>query len=86
MLDPKAIGHRIKMLRVEKDMTQAEMANIIKCSPYKISEWENGKLLISSSYLYKVSNLFGVCTDYIMTGRVFQMTTGKETQRIVSSN
>ena len=41
-MDPKLIGNKIAQLRIEQDMTQQQLADILMVSNKTISKWENG--------------------------------------------
>ena len=41
-MDQKKIGRFLKELRIEKDITQEQLAEKIKVSRQTISNWENG--------------------------------------------
>lgn len=58
--------NRLKLLREEKNMTQAEIAQLIGVTSQAYGLYENGKRDISTENLKKLSNFFGVTTDYIV--------------------
>lgn len=59
------IGDRVKRLRLEKNMKQAELGEIFKCGSVSISNYENGRN-ISNDLLIMYSNYFDVSTDWIL--------------------
>lgn len=65
------IGLRIKQLRLEKSLTQMELAKLLGCAQNTIAEWEKrenrspGKELLK-----KLSNILEVPTDYILEGKI----------------
>ena len=58
--------NRLKLLREEKNMTQAEIAQIIGVTSQAYGLYENGKRDISTENLKALSNFYGVTTDYIL--------------------
>ena len=57
---------RIKEIREDHDLTQQQMANILKISRYTYSLWELGINIIQLKPLYKFSNYFNINIDYIL--------------------
>lgn len=58
----------VKNLRVEKKLTQQELADMIHVSRQTISAWENGKNYPSLDVLRELSNLFDVSFEKIIFG------------------
>lgn len=59
--------NRLRLLREEKGLTQAELAEIIGIkTPQSIGNYELGKRDISTKYLIAFAKFFGVSTDYIL--------------------
>lgn len=59
------MGERIKMLRVEKGLSQAELANFLGVARPTVSNWEKD-IIRPLRRLNKVADFFGVSTDYLM--------------------
>lgn len=57
---------RIRDLREDRDMTQAEIANILCCTQQAYSNYENGTRDIPTDILIKISKYYGVSVDYIL--------------------
>lgn len=51
--------NRIRSLRKEKDMKQAELAAMLQCAPTAVSKYELGQLDISSDTICKLCDIFG---------------------------
>lgn len=68
----KAMGNRIKKRRKELDLTQEELAEKADLSPQSISTTELGKKALRADNLYKISEVLGVSTDYLLTGKISQ--------------
>lgn len=60
------IGDRIRELRVQKRMSQTDLAKAINTSQQAITKWENGKSEPSSSVINNIANYFNVSTDYLL--------------------
>ena len=58
------IGQRLRLLRISKGLSQSELASKIKSQQRDISNWEKGKRLISTEYLFNVCLMFGVGVDF----------------------
>ena len=54
------IGRKIKNLRLENDLSQEKMAELVGLSREHISCLERGKNLITIDSLYKISSYFGI--------------------------
>ena len=64
----QTIGQRIKELRESRDMTQAELAELLFASDTPVSKWEKDKSEPEYNILIKIAELFGVTLDYLLTG------------------
>lgn len=49
------IGHKIKLARVEKQITQTDLANALGISKAHLSNIETGKTIVTLENLYKIS-------------------------------
>ena len=58
--------YRIKSLREDRDLTQAEVAKVLKTTQQQYSKIENGKSEISAEKLILLARLYGVSVDYIL--------------------
>lgn len=58
--------NRLKMLRLEKNLLQSDIAKIIGVSDRAIGNYENEKRDMSPEIIIKLSNFFGVTTDYLL--------------------
>ena len=57
---------RLKELRENRNLTQAELAKLLKVSPSAIGMYEQGRRDPDSSTLKKLSVLFNVSVDYLL--------------------
>jgi transcriptional regulator with XRE-family HTH domain len=62
---------RLKMLRVEKSLKQAELAQAIGTTQRKISYLETGQLEPDLLTLFKLSDYFDVSIDYLVGKKDF---------------
>ena len=58
--------YRIRDLREDRDLTQAEIAKVIKTSQQHYSKIETGKADINGEKLILLSKFYNVSVDYIL--------------------
>lgn len=61
-----SFGNIIKKLRLDKKMTQEQLAEVLSISPQAISRWETNIALPDISLLPILANYFDVTTDYLL--------------------
>ena len=54
------IGRNIRRLRLERKMTQEQLAEAVNCHPDKISQYELGKLQPDTYFLQTLADYFNV--------------------------
>ncbi len=57
---------RLKELRIEKNLTQSELAGKIKTSQRNIGRWENEENEPTATFIIELANFFEVSTDYLL--------------------
>ena len=62
----KTLSERLKMLRMEKQMTQKELAQATGLSQSAIAYWENGKSLPNALAVIALAKFFHVSIDYLI--------------------
>lgn len=62
----ETIANRIKEIRKENHLTQAQFGKMLSVSQDNISLWETGKGLPSVFHVIAISKLFHVSADYIL--------------------
>jgi transcriptional regulator with XRE-family HTH domain len=62
------LGARIAALRRHAGLSQAELAQKLQISPSAIGMYEQGRREPSTQTLVVLARLFGVSTDYLLTG------------------
>ncbi|MDD7607780.1 MAG: helix-turn-helix transcriptional regulator [Candidatus Enterosoma sp.] len=65
----KKVGERIKELRNKMNLTQAELAEKSGFTPQTVSNWESGSREPDIDTLVKLSSLFSVSLDYLISGK-----------------
>lgn len=63
MIDAKAIGNRIKALRLERGLTQSRFAEAMWVSFQAVSNWERGIAPPDLENLVRIASFFGVLVD-----------------------
>jgi transcriptional regulator with XRE-family HTH domain len=62
----KMIADRIKSLREQKNMTQADLAKQLGITRSSVNAWEMGISVPSTQYIVELSEIFNVSTDYLL--------------------
>ncbi|PSH55630.1 helix-turn-helix domain-containing protein, partial [Phyllobacterium sophorae] len=70
------VGRQVAAVRLQSDVTQAELARAVGISPQQLQKYENGKNRISASMLFEIATCLGV-----PVGRLFQGLPGNATQK-----
>lgn len=60
------VAARIKALREQKGITQAELAKRLDITRSSVNAWEMGISVPSTQYIVELSKLFKVSTDYLL--------------------
>ncbi len=61
-------GETLTTLRKSKGLSQEQLAEELNISRQTISKWELGQSTPDMDYLSKISDFFGVSTDYLIKG------------------
>ena len=64
-----SLGERIYKLRTEKGMSQGDLADALEVSRQSISKWETNGSVPELDKLVKLSEVFGVSLDELITGK-----------------
>ena len=59
-------AERLKELRIEKELTQTQLAKELQVSQRSISSWETGFRQPDFDTLKALAKFFGVTTDYLL--------------------
>lgn len=65
-------GQIIKKLRLDANMTQEQLAQLLSISPQAISRWETNMAMPDISLLPPLANLFQVTTDFLLGMDTYQ--------------
>lgn len=65
----KQVGERIKNLRQQLGLTQAELADKVGFTSQTVSNWESGSREPDIEALVKLSSLFNVSLDFLLSGK-----------------
>lgn len=57
------LSNRLKELRASKQISQAELSNILGVTQQAVGKWERDKTTPDYDTLKKISSYFGVSTD-----------------------
>lgn len=60
------LSNRLKELRASKQISQAELSNILGVTQQAVGKWERDKTTPDYDTLKKISSYFGVSTDYLI--------------------
>lgn len=60
------VGKKLKELRKEQNLTQQDVADILKIDRSNYSKYELGKLELNLTMLATLTKLFNVSADYIL--------------------
>ena len=63
------LAGRLKELRTKNRLTQAELGAKLGISPSTVGMYEQGRREPDARILMEMSRLFGVSTDYLLSGR-----------------
>lgn len=67
-LDKKAIGKRVRKIRLQNGLSQAKFAETLDVSTNFVSELETGKKGMSIETLSRLSLIYHVTADYVLFG------------------
>lgn len=59
-------GYRLKTLRLKKNLTQQQLAELLGVTKSVISAYENGTRYPAYDVLVKIARIFKVSTDYLL--------------------
>ena len=62
-------GNFLCMLREQKGMTQAELAQQLSVTPAAVSKWENGESKPRIETLFQLAEILGVTAEELMAGK-----------------
>lgn len=83
----KALGKRIKLARIEKDLTQEKLAEMVNLSPTHMSNIESGTANVSLPSLVNIANALSLSLDDLLSDSVIyaRASLEREFQQILDS-
>ena len=78
------LGERIYNLRTEKEMSQEDLAVALEVSRQSISKWETNGSVPALDKLVKLSEIFGVSLDELVTGKEVEQKDKKDEQDVLN--
>jgi transcriptional regulator with XRE-family HTH domain len=80
------LGARIAALRRDAGWSQAELGKRLRVSASAVGMYEQGRREPSADTLVALSEIFGVTTDYILTGRPIALPDQKAVTRLMRTS
>ena len=77
------LGERIYKLRTEKEMSQGDLADALEVSRQSISKWETNGSVPELDKLVKLSEIFGISLDELVTGKETEQQEKQEEPEVV---
>lgn len=77
------LGDNLKQLRLKKEMTQQQLAELLKINRVTYTQYELNKREPDNATLLEFANFFGVTTDYLL-GRTKEPNEVKQIQTIAA--
>lgn len=77
------VAQKIKELRIEKNLTQKKLADLLNVSQNAVYNWENGKREPNSDIIEKLSDIFEVLPSYLMGWRDEDMEIEMEIDKLI---
>ena len=65
-IDKKVAGERLKAFRKENKISQAKLAVFLNTVQPVIANYENGKHLIATPFLYQICKKYNISVDYLL--------------------
>lgn len=69
-IDYKLLGKKIKIIRLERGMTQEKLAELVGCNTSHISNIENNYTKLSLNVLLAIANAQSVSIDYLLSNQL----------------
>ena len=79
------LGARIAALRRAAGWSQAELARRLRVSPSAVGMYEQGRREPAADTLVALSEIFGVSTDYLLTGKLLDGADRQVAGRVLQS-
>lgn len=60
------LGDQIRKLRINKGLSQIDLAKCLNVTKQSVSNWENENIMPSIDMLVKIASYFSVTTDFLL--------------------
>ena len=60
------IGEKIKEIRIENNLSQAKLGEMLLVSQDTVSLWEKGKSIPNTEYVILICKTFDISADYLL--------------------
>ena len=64
-MENNCFGKRLRILRLERNLTQKQLAEIFNTTVWSISDWELGNAEPKWDVIKQITKFFGVKADYL---------------------
>ena len=65
-IDYNTVGKRLKEFRKEQKLTQEKLASILNTTQSAIADYERGRYLIATPFLYQICKKYNISADYLL--------------------
>ena len=65
-IDLKSVGKKLKKLRINNHLKQKDLYNMLNITSSSYSLYENGKILIQTSFIYQIAKKYKISIDSIL--------------------
>lgn len=65
-IDPIIVGKKLKKLRAKNNLKQKDLIKMLNISPSSYSAYENGQVLIQTSFIYEIAKKYDASIDEII--------------------
>lgn len=65
-IDLKSVGENLKKLRINNHLKQKDLFNMLNITSSSYSLYENGKILIQTSFIYQIAKKYKISIDSIL--------------------
>lgn len=65
-IDNKVAGSRLKEFRKDNNLTQAKLADILNTNQSVIANYERGRNIIATPFLYEICKKYMISADYLL--------------------
>ena len=62
------VGKFIAACRKEKQLTQAQLAELLNITDRAVSKWETGKSMLDSSIMLELCEILGITVNELLSG------------------